>query len=154
MKQWFERHSTSGNKQGLLQGEKRHALGFSYVLRLRIFRKRDPWQRPRDSLSRKTLLRGQDSQGSKSLLQNTREERATQREDLRDLPWVILVYLSKYLPAQTHKETTQVPGKKTHWGKNAWYLHRTVNKNAYSRQPDWKTLRSMGLWLDYIEGLT
>lgn len=86
MKQWFERHSTSGNKQGLLQGEKRLALGFGYALRLRVFRKRDPWQRPRDSLSRKTLLRGQDSQGSKSLLQNTRKERAAQREDLRDLP--------------------------------------------------------------------
>ena len=49
----------------------RHALGLGYVLRLRVFRKRDPWQRLRDSLSRKTVLRVQDSQGSKSLLQNT-----------------------------------------------------------------------------------
>lgn len=87
MKQWFERHSTSGNKeQGLLQGEKRHTLGLGYVLRLRVFRKRDHRQRLRDPLSRKTLLRVQDSQGSKSLLQNTREERAAQREDLRDPP--------------------------------------------------------------------
>ena len=102
MKQWFERHSTSGNKQGLLQGEKRHALGFGYVLRLRVFRKRDPWQRPRDSLSRKTLLRGQDSQGSKSLLQNTREERAAQRAP----------EMSKVFPLKSSKHLKNLPRQK------------------------------------------
>lgn len=42
MKQWFERHSTSGNKeQGLLQEEKRHTLGLG-CLKTQSFQEERP----------------------------------------------------------------------------------------------------------------
>lgn len=43
-----------------------------------------------------TLLRAKDPLDSKSLLQNTREERPVHRENLRDLIWVTLVHSAKY----------------------------------------------------------